>query len=160
MWLCHRPGSGMYHFRVVAGPGMLLVYGDVGDHMLQNHDKDMVKWLVDGAVNSTEYLISKFTHRPKVFFSHEAMLLLNSMVDDAFDDHEREYMGNIRAEVLDGWSPDTESGDGHDFAKAFYGAGGDIECVNQTFDYDSDVYWTVECLKKFVELYEHNRREQ
>lgn len=153
MWLCRRPGSGMYHFRVVAGPGMLLVYGDVGNHILQNHDKDMVKWLVDGAVNSTEYLIGKFVHRPEVFFPYEATLLLNSMVDEAFDDREREYMDNLRAKVFDEWSLEMESRDGHDFAKAFYEAGGDVEYISQTFDYDSDVYWTVECLKKFVELY-------
>ena len=143
----------MYHYRVVAAPGMLLVYGDIGDHMLQNHDRDLVKWLVDGAINSPDYLIQKIVHhnRHKDFFHDEAMLLLDKAVTDASDDDEADAANKLRNEVLDNW--DQEYGHPHDFAKAYYEAGGDPELIDYTMDFSSGVYWTIECLKKFVELY-------
>jgi len=157
MWLCHRPGTGMYHFRVVAAPGMLLVYGDVGDYMLQNHDYDMVKWLVGGAVNSPDYLIQKFVRKTKIFFEDEAEALLQSHIDEACDEYERDEAKKFKEKVLDAWQYDREYGHGHDFARAYYEAGGDPEYLSSTEDYDSSVYWTVECLKKFAELYNELR---
>ena len=157
MWLCHKPGTGMYHYRVVAAPGMLLVYGDIGDHMLQNHDKDLVPWLKD-AIKSPDYLISKFVRRPREFFPDEATHLLNELIKEAEEyNYDVEEAVDFRHKVLDNWN--EENDDGHEFGKAFYEAGGDPELIDRTYDYDSSVYWTVECLKKFVELHnEHIRK--
>ena len=172
MWLCHRPGTGAYHYRVIAAPGMLLVYGDIGDHMLQANDKDLVPWL-HRAINSPDYLISKFVRRPKTFFPYEAMLLLDRLVQDGkdwdeqsgynLDEDGNEIMGmheeearTLKRKVLDEWDPDYD--DEHMFARAFYYAGGEASLIESTRDYDSDVYWTVECLKKFVELYDEHER--
>jgi len=148
----------MYHYRVIAAPGMIMVYGDVGDGMAQNHDEDMVGWLVKGAINSPDYVISKFTNRPKQFFPDEAINLLEQPIIDAEktgDDDDRVEAESFRDKVMELW--DREYGHGHDFGKAFYEAGGEAECIDSAYDYEAGVYWTFECLKKFVELYNELR---
>jgi hypothetical protein len=150
MWYCGEKGTGVYSYRVVSAPGMLLVYGDVGDYMLQAYDKDLIPWL-QGAIKSEDYVIGKMIHKHKIFLEDEAELMLQSLVDDAYDDEDREIQRKIVSYVRDNWNKEYDSV--HEFAKAFYEGGGDAELIDCVMDYESSAYWTFECLKKFVELY-------
>lgn len=170
MWYCGRKGTGMYSYRVIAAPGMLLVYGDVGDYMLQANDRDLIPWL-KGAIRSEDYMISKMINKGEVFRPDEAIALLNTLVEEAKEDdegdlrHEDEEDNNtyhyskqaiaLKSAVLDEWDPDY--GSGEEFARAFMNAGGECSLLSRTVDYESGVYWTMECLKKFVELYEDSK---
>lgn len=165
MWYCGRKGTGMYSYRVIAAPGMLLVYGDVGDYMLQANDRDLIPWL-RGAIKSENYVIGKMVHKGEVFLPDEAVALLDTLIADAKEDdegelrHEDEEDNNIyyyseqaisfKNAVLDEWDPEYDSGDG--FAQAFHNAGGETSLLSRAVDYEPGVYWTMECLKKFVEL--------
>lgn len=150
MWHCGRKGTGMYSYRIVAGPGMLLVYGDVGDYMLQAHDRDLIPWLL-GAIKSEDYVIGKMVHKHEVFLEDEASNLLDRLIEEACDDEDREEMEKLAKYVRDNWNKDYD--DGHEFAKTFYEGGGEPSLICHTMDHESSVYWTMECLKKFVELY-------
>lgn len=44
-WLFARPKTGMYHFRVIAAPGAVIVYGDIEDIILTPSDRDALHWL-------------------------------------------------------------------------------------------------------------------
>jgi len=166
MWYCGRKGTGMYSYRVIAAPNMLLVYGDVGDYILQVYDKDLVPWL-RGAIKSENYLISKMINKGEVFMPKEAVKLLDDLVNEAKEyDHEVEYdrdeddeeiegihtkeARELKRKVLDEW--DKDYGGYEEFAEAFHCAGGESSLTDRTIDYESSVYWTVECLKRFVEL--------
>jgi len=172
MWYCGRKGTGIYSYRVISAPGMLLVYGDVGDYMLQANDRDLVPWL-RGAVKSENYLISKFVNKGEIFFPDEAVQLLNDLVLEAdeydktegydededgnkIDGHYGPPARKLRRDVLDEW--DAEYDDGPSFAKTFYGAGGDVELIDRTIDYSSSVYWTAGCLKKFIKLLDESQK--
>lgn len=149
MWLCHQPGTGIYHFRVVAAPGFLAVYGDVGDGMVLMHDKDPIPWL-RGAVNSPDYLLGKMVKKQKLFFVREAEKILQEMVDNSASQDEITKNINRVSNIEDNW--DREIDTEEEFAKALWKCGEDTEMVDRTTDYCNDDWWTVECLKKFIEL--------
>lgn len=149
MWYCGEPGTGIYSFRVIAAPFMILVYGDIGDYMLQASERDLIPWL-RGAVKSEHYLISKFVHKQEVYLPEEADLLLKGLAREYADD---DYSGGLQkiGQIRSNWNKDY---DGFDkFAEEFVCAGFESELLKSVTDFESDIYWTVECLKKFVDLY-------
>ncbi|KKL79323.1 hypothetical protein LCGC14_2016010 [marine sediment metagenome] len=155
MWYCGEKGTRMYSFRVIAGPGMLLVYGDVGNFMLQAHDHDLIPW-IRGAIKSENYVIRKMVRKHKVFLDDEAELLLQRLVNDAeecdlTDDDEVGKVRDFTNRVRDRW--DREYDEEHEFCKAFYEEGGEASYLESVMGHELSVYWTIECLKKFVELY-------
>jgi hypothetical protein len=73
LWLCHRPGTGMYAFRLAALPGALVFYGDIGEAILRPSDRDVLPWL-RGAARSFDYVIEKVHPRPEqTFYSGDAI---------------------------------------------------------------------------------------
>ena len=163
MWYCGRPGTGIYSFRVIAAPGFLGVYGDVGDGMLMAYDRDLVKWL-PGAVRSPEYLMSKMRKKQKEFNAVEAREMMQRMIDESHADEETDESGaeekeqnsteKMVEEILDNWDDDPPEHDGHCFFQAAFDAGMDTEMFDSVMDYCADDYWTLACLKKFLELLE------
>lgn len=57
-WLCKKPGTGIYHFFVISRPGTLIVYGDIGEWILQMSEKDPTRW-IPGAIRSPGYFFEK-----------------------------------------------------------------------------------------------------
>jgi hypothetical protein len=57
-WLCKKPGTGIYHFFVISRSGTLIVYGDIGEWILQMSEKDPTRWL-PGAIRSPGYFFEK-----------------------------------------------------------------------------------------------------
>lgn len=167
MWLCHKPRTGIYHFRVIASPGTLVVVGDVGDGILCASDKDLVPWL-RGAVKSPDYLLSKLVKSAyrKEFVEGEVENMFNNMLEsagydstltgeEAEEQKEDSYIRKARKIIEDTKENrcyDYDDRTGHEFCRAFSDAGGDSEYLESLFDYDSDALWTLNCLRKFIEL--------
>jgi hypothetical protein len=152
MWLCQNKNkSNDLHFRVVSGPGLLAVYGDIGQGMLRIYGSDTVSW-IRGAKNSIDYVIEKMVNVQKVFMPGEALALINDA--DADDEEEQKFLNTVNKE----WSEYIREDYGSEFAfiEAWSNAGGEIENIDSAFDWDRDVYWTVMCLQKFVELFNNN----
>jgi hypothetical protein len=149
MWLCHKTGTGMYHFRVIAAPGFLAVYGDVGDGMVLMHDNDPIPWL-RGAIHSPEYLLEKMIKKHTKFFRSEAEKILQDMVDSAGSPQELTDGITRAANVEDNWNKEIDTEE--EFEKALWTCGEDTELAECAVDYSEDDWWTVECLKKFIEL--------
>ncbi len=152
MWYCGKPGTGMYSFRVIAAPGFICVYGDVGDGMLMAYDRDLVPWLKD-AIKSPDYLLGKMINKKEQFFPGDAEQLLKDMIEDSTDEEDKKRNEELVEKIQDEWADGADDSTGYNFGKAIYNAGLDTELMDCTMDYCSDNYWTVECLKKFVELY-------
>lgn len=153
MWHCGKPGTGIYSFRVIAAPGFLCVYGDVGDGMLMAYDRDLVPWL-RGAVSDPHYLMSKMAKKQKEFNADEAREMMQRMIDESYDEEDKQENQEMVDKILDDWNDDPPDPDGHDFFKAAHEAGMDCELFDSVMDYSASDYWTYECLKKFSQLLE------
>lgn len=71
-FLCWKPGTGYYHFRVIFAPGHVIVIGDIGDLVLRPGYEAM-PWLLSSG--SLDYILSKSQHRgddEKIFLVKEA----------------------------------------------------------------------------------------
>lgn len=44
-WLFHEPGTFMHHFRVITGPRMVMIYGDIGEVVFIPSDVNALGWL-------------------------------------------------------------------------------------------------------------------
>lgn len=172
MWHCGKPDTGIYSFRVIAAPGFIGVYGDVGDGMLMAHDRDLIKWL-PGAVRSPDYLMSKMLKKRDEFNADEAREMMQRMIDESHDEEDEEDIEGeapevkelngtekMVEEILENWDDDPPDPDGHAFFRAAYDAGMDTEMFDSTMDYCADDYWTLACLKKFVELLEKDNKNK
>lgn len=148
MWYCGRKNTGIYSYRIVAAPRMILVYGDVGDYMLQASDYDLIPWL-RGAVKSEHYVIGKMINKGEEFLPDEAEALLNELRDRYIEEENNIGLSNIES-IRDTWDKDYDNLD--KFAEIFMSVNEPTSLLGRTIDYESGVYWTMECLKKFIEL--------
>jgi hypothetical protein len=62
-WLCRKPGRSEYWFKVIARPGVLIVFGDIGDWILWMSDKDPIRWAA-AAARSPGYFFEKLHAAP------------------------------------------------------------------------------------------------
>lgn len=44
LWYCGKPGTGNMSFRVVFAPGMLMLYGDIGEIIFMPNDRHSLRW--------------------------------------------------------------------------------------------------------------------
>lgn len=144
MWLCQKPGTYIYHFRIVSAPRMICVYGDVGDNVLTINTKDSVNW-IKSSYKSINYVVEKISTSNKrenyLFFKDEAIeLAKNELSKNKFEQLLDEY------EFVDDFDAYTV------FCNLFITFGGEAEFLCNVIDYEPSIYWTVACLKKFVEL--------
>lgn len=86
-WLCRRPGTGIFSFRVVASPGTVIIHGDIGDNIAVCYDRDPIPWL-RGAAKSEypDYFLSKLRFRREVFFMGDALEYLAELDQDYRED--------------------------------------------------------------------------
>jgi len=164
-WLCKRPGSSTYHFRVIAAPGALIIYGDVGDNILMAHNRDMVPW-IRGSVRSRDYVIEKIRGewRHQQEFNPE-------LVDEWFKDEiknfkeldEDEYITRyVVAQAR--WKEEKQYVDEMTLPSIIHeiltdhpenkGLGDDSEAMEFFYEWTPDILWTYHCLECFVRLYE------
>ena len=162
VWHVGKPGTSDFHYKIVVWPGYLSVYGDIGGMTLKR-DYDMISWS-RGAVKSPRYFFEKadqnsgkmrawdegsFEEWLEHVIEQDKLDLDNGHVDAlrwtteritearraADCDHQRpeialyellEEMG-----ILDAWE--------------------DVDCC---LDFDSNSWWSLEAVKKFLELYD------
>jgi hypothetical protein len=89
-WRCAKPGSVFHSFNIACFPGYIVVWGDIGDTVLQISDRDSLAWLL--TADSRDYFLSKVraSDGPRKQF----------MVDDARD-HLAELEAEAMAEIAD-----------------------------------------------------------
>jgi hypothetical protein len=154
MWYCGRSdGSNAYSFRIIFAPGCIVVYGDVGDGIYHTYNYDTLSWLRRSA-NSPQYLIEKMGNKKEKFFPAEAYEILSNMRKESIE------QAKIAEEIRSNWNTSDFEDCGHEFQKAFWEAGVDTEITQGAFDYDSGVYWSIECLKKFIELLDNEQKTE
>jgi hypothetical protein len=72
-WHCGRPKSGTYCFRVILRPGMVVIYGDVGEGIFRGGEAgDTLAWLRD-AVDSPSYLLGKLRPAQREFYAGDTL---------------------------------------------------------------------------------------
>lgn len=93
-WLCGRPGSSSYSFRVYLPPGAVIVWGDIGEATILHSDRDSLGWLTRAAGRGEypDYCLGKvaaLSGDKREFFSGDAHAYLTERLAEAVDDHDR-----------------------------------------------------------------------
>jgi hypothetical protein len=99
-WLCKRPGTGTYWFRLVTAPSSIIILGDLGECILRPYCKQdqAVSWL-RGAVNSPGYFIEKVQASkapPKAFYPSECMQWMAGYIGERDDDDDTARTSELR----------------------------------------------------------------
>ncbi len=153
LWVCRRPDSSQYWFRVVATGGALIVYGDIADRILMMHDVDSVAWLRK-AIDDPSYVIQKIQgeRRSKEVFDEqlvEPYLLAESAARASDPEDAKRY-----ADALDDWRDDYGPDEGtEDMACQVVSKHlGEMEEMAEFYHWERDVLWTYYALERFVQL--------
>lgn len=144
-WRCGRDGTVIYSFRILFRPGMIAVWGDLGEWILRHSDRDSLGWL-RGSVGSPDYLLEKVkAGEHERFYPADALAWLGSA--EAADTYGTEAIEAAREYLdLDDAFPLTEEM----WGTACYEAGMDDP---PRFRYPCErALWLVELLRKFVSL--------
>lgn len=146
-WRCGKAGTVIMSFRILCRPGMVVVWGDLGEWVLRPSGRGTVAWL-RGAVDSPDYLLSKIAAGKKErFYVAEAEKLLA-------DPETAEYWGEgvvakVRESLESRWGDEMTR---DEWYQAWSDAGADEP---PGADYPCEAaLWLVEMLRKFVALEE------
>ena len=142
-WRCGRKGSVIYSFRILFRPGMIAVWGDLGEWILRHSDRDSLGWL-RGAVSSPDYLLSKVQAGERLaFYADEAVAHLKA------------------PETAEGWGTDrvAKISEEVEWADPLTQEKWLVACSDAGLDDpplmeypSSSALWLVELLRKFVSL--------
>jgi hypothetical protein len=141
-WRCSAPGTWMHGFYVIARPGYVMVYGDIGDWILQHSDRDSVAWL-RGAARDYDYLCGKIrTGEKRRFYGGDALDDLNREIAEA--DEQNDTAARVREALGNDF-------DQHEWYQAWSDVGiGGSDCGS--FEHwDSGPLWMAEALRWLVE---------
>lgn len=144
-WRCGRKGTSAYSFRILFRPGMIAVWGDLGEWILRHSDRESLAWL-RGAVRSPDYMLEKVQAGEKErFYPADALAWLAS--SEAVEMYGTDLVSAARKalDFDDGFSLTAET-----WATACFEAGMDDP---PRFMYPCErALWLVELLRKFVSL--------
>lgn len=144
-WRCGKPGTGIMAFRVLCRPGMVAIWGDLGEWVLRVSDRNPVPW-IRGAVRSPDYLLEKVQAGEKLcFYPSDALALLDD--PDTAETWGADIVERVREELGSMWGEESTR---DEWYMAWSSAGADEppDC-----DYPSrGALWLVEMLRKFVDL--------
>lgn len=151
-WLCRRPDRGMHWFRVILGPNMIMVTGDLGDMVLHPHTPDVMAW-VKGSLRSVSYVFEKLGHK-LVEFDAE-------LVKSGLDEYERDLRDgldegeDLGQEMKDAFEDlrQREFYTAQSFYDAFYDSPlyADYESMPCVERYSDSFYWRLEALRWFAQ---------
>lgn len=144
-WRCGKPGTGIMAFRVLCRPGMIAVWGDLGEWVLRVSDRNPVPW-IRGAVRSPGYLLEKVkAGERKRFYPADAMALLDD--PDTAESYGADVVEKVREELGSMWGDEATAAEWY---MAWSNAGADEppDCE----DMCEAALWLVEMLRKFVDL--------
>ena len=143
-WLCARPGTGIYHFRIIVAPACLVLYGDIKDVVFRISDRDAIPWL-RGSIDSMDYVLGKvtaFDEGPrKVFVRGNALRELADLAeeDPARADKIRQHYERHR----------DYDGEARAWAEALNNVGMEPSVPE---DWDSQLLWQYHALRHFLRL--------
>lgn len=142
-WVCMKPGTGIYRFWVMEGPGCIAQWGDVGGLMIAQGSSYKLPWL-EGSVGSLDYVLgkSKFTK--------------SEFVTELF----QAYLSERRVDASDAGKPldfKLEHGGDEEDMRRYYEETGDYEVGECSRDWPADALWAYFALEKFIELLKKGR---
>ena len=144
-WRCGAPGTGIMAFRVLCRPGMVAVWGDLGEWILRVSDKEPLHWL-PGAVRSPDYLLSKVQAGKKLrFYPANASALLDD--PETAESWGEDVVTEVREELGSTWGDEATR---DEWYRAWSNAGAD-EAPDGDYPCEAAL-WLIEMLRKFVEL--------
>jgi hypothetical protein len=155
-WRCAKPGTGVNGFHVLCRPFYVVVWGDLGDWILQCSDRDTLGWL-RGSVRSPDYLLGKCrAGEVTCFYSGDAWDHLNHEVgarqqelaegQTAGDDMDPEL---ARLVAIQDQLDENDDFSEHDWHQAWYDHGqGEVSACRGP---SSGGCWLVEALRWFVD---------
>jgi hypothetical protein len=95
-WYCGKPGTGIFHFRVVMVPGSIILTGDLGEMILNVYSHRPLRWARGARFRPTEpyYPMSKLSHscRAEEFLPDEATAYLMERIQEARVDGDRKQV--------------------------------------------------------------------
>ena len=161
VWHVGKPGTSCFHFKITTWPGYLSIYGSIGG-MTLHRTNDMISW-ARGAVRDPRYFFEKSTQS-----SHK----IKEWDDGCFEEWLEYEIEQDKLRLADGhsdillWTPEriyqarrAACCDYQRPENALYDllvemgvedAGEEVDCC---FDFDSNSWWSLEAVKKFLELY-------
>ena len=144
-WRCGRKGTVVYSARILFRPGMIAVWGDLGEWILRHGDSDSIGWL-RGAISSPDYLLSKVQAGEKErFYPDDALAWLRS--EDAVHTYGRQKI-EVARESLDLYEPFSLTIE--QWLRACYEA--EMDDPPRFEKPCESALWLVELLRKFVAL--------
>lgn len=150
-WRCGRPKSGFYSFHVIVRPGMVCIYGDIGEGIFRGGEpSDMLGWL-RGAVESLDYLASKLQPQRKEFYPGDAFAFAREMLADNEARDDERYAKQWRT-IIEEAEDLQEDGmlDGRAWGGLVYEHAPGSDAFDVGTDYASDTLWLIEALRWFV----------
>lgn len=176
VFMCRRPGTSFYFFRVAFLPGMTVVYGDIGDLMVEGSEEWVSRAVCHDLVNDYFFgrvrPVRNWSH--KQFLPGEALKELRAMhdgvpliedgidlvqqakengiaVEQTYDWYERIPAPETAIKIAEDWLSWDESGqDGDAWGRAYYQRTSDCEFPDCR-DYDSNDLWCYWGLRWFIE---------
>jgi hypothetical protein len=144
-WLCGVPHNSIYAFRVVVGPGFILLHGDIGELVLSTGRHDSLQWL-RASVHNLDYCLEKAKRPEMAFFEGDTVQLLKEWeADGSWPVEEiKEAWDNYKLEN-DRYLPE------HAWHLAVYEVTQDCE-VPLCMSWSSQMLWQWLGLQKFVQL--------
>lgn len=91
-WICRKIGSPFYAFSVHVEPGMVVLWGDIGDFVFRHNGspaEDTLSWFVASAMSDDDYLLRKIVAMagPRERFCYgDAIAHLDEVVREASND--------------------------------------------------------------------------
>ena len=149
-WLLSKPGTNVYASRLFFAPGVICVYGDVGETILRVSEREPIGWLLGPTPN--EYLLAKVkaaSGEKERFYPGDARQWCEEMRRDSVDD---DRYGRLIHEIdAHDWSEE------HDPAYRWLGLCSDQQpsiddpprCQGPT----EQMLWLFESLRCFVRLF-------
>jgi hypothetical protein len=141
-WRCARRSGGQYWFYLIARPGFLIIFGDIGDWILQHNDRDCVGWL-RRAARDYEYLCGKLkAGRERRFYVGDAIASLEQEIAESDDPQHCSA-----AKVKEALGTDFDQ---HGWFEAWMELGVGCNDVSDCMDWDSGPLWMSEAVKWFA----------
>lgn len=152
LYHCGTPGTNNCSFRIIIAPDCITVYGDIGDGMVWRPGTNYMLGWIRGAISSPDYVIEKMPANCKrEEFSEERARSQWAYLKECYADNE-EKLALLTDDRLDE-IVEGDEGQPQEQWLAFMYEELEDDDPSLVMDWTSEVYWTIEALKKFVQLY-------
>lgn len=149
-WVCKAPGTGICAYTVICRPCYVIVYGDLGDWVLQHSDRDSLGWVLRISPD-VHYLVEKIRAGDGLeFYPADALEDLRGELksdDPNTRAFAQKFMRSLREE-LGSSDPQPEDMAEHHWHAAYYDAGGD-EAPRHKYP-GARALWLYEALRFFA----------